>query len=940
VTPERERTIERICLEALERPLDERARFVSDACGGDDGLRRDVERLLAHDGDASAFLETPALGVAAQMPGVGEPVLTPGQTVGAYTIVAPLGAGGMGEVYRARDTTLGRDVAIKVLSSAFTGDPGRLARLERESRALAALNHPNIATIYGVEQIGGLHALVLEIIEGSTLGQLIAGRPLAFKKVQPIAHQIAAALEAAHERGIVHRDLKPANVMIRADGVVKVLDFGLAKMFAPGVADSSKAPGLATGGTAVGIVVGTPAYMSPEQALGAEVDHRTDIWAFGCVIYELLTGRVAFAGHTSPDTITAVLSREPDWTAIPPTTPPDVTRVLQRCLRKDVDRRLHDVADARIEIDEAHDIAVTPVGGAPGRARAFWPVLALALAAGGAYGVWSWRQTAAPSDEVRLELTTPATRAPASLAISPDGHTLAFVANAGNRSKLWVRSLDSPSARALDGTDHATLPFWSPDSRSIGFGSQSQLKRIDLDSGIVRVLAASPLVYGGSWNQNGVILFNRGNGSRLWRVAADGGEPVHQDQLDSLNRFHLTPQFLPDGLGYLFHVAGPAQGVYAGRLDAPPQPRRIVEAQAGAYAAGHLFFVRDGRLFAQPFDAAAVQLRGSPTAIAEGVMVDQQGVAALSVSAAGTIVYRTGPANAATHFTWFDRNGNALDTVPGSNIGSGFHSSLSSDGRLAFSRAADKAQDLWILDATRGVSSRFTSDPGFELSPQWSPDASRVAFLRETPGGFEQVIRVVDRTERDQILFEGRPCWPTDWSHDGRLVLCSVGPAIAGDILAVPVDQTQPPIPVVEGTFREWNGVFSPDDRWVAYQSDASGASEVYIQPFRRAGRRVQVSSTGGVQPQWRRDGKELYFLTPDYRLMAVPIGADGPDDLKVGVPEALFQTPLTGGIVDGRHYHVSADGQRFLLDVRQESNSPINIILNWRPESARAGQR
>ena len=627
MSSDRESDLERICQAALERPVAERVAFLAEACGGDESLQRDAEELLAHESAAASFLEGPFGGRLAPEAGASSgPALAAGQRLGSYTIGTLLGVGGMGEVYRARDARLGREVAIKVLPALFTSDPERLGRFEREARLLASLNHPNIATIHGIEHVDGIHALVLEVVEGDTLAQRLdfaavrraqAGLPLG--DALTIARQIAEAIEAAHSKGVVHRDLKPANIKIRPDGVVKVLDFGLARASggdAP-VSDATPPSSLTQGPTREGTILGTAAYMSPEQARGLAVDRRTDIWAFGCVLYELLTGRTAFSGATFSDTIAAVLEHEPDWTALPATTPPPVRSLLRRCLQKDPAKRLRDIGDARFQIDEAlNEPAWTVPGTDPKPARVagrlFWGRRSPARSRSQRRRRGGCVRAPLEPDEVRLEVTAPPTTDPTSLAISPDGKQLAFAAASDGISRLWVRPLNAASARPLAGTENARFPFWSPDSRSVGFTAQGQLKRVDIDGGAVRVLV--PSVGAGTWSQDGTILFNRGPGAGLYRVSAEGGEPRPAAQIDSLANDPRRPQFLPDHRHFLFYGTGAMPGIYVGQLGSSDAPRRLLDAQAATYVApGHLLFVRQRTLFAQPFDPVRLELSGSPT---------------------------------------------------------------------------------------------------------------------------------------------------------------------------------------------------------------------------------------------------------------------------------------------------------------------------------------
>jgi serine/threonine protein kinase/Tol biopolymer transport system component len=933
VTAERERTIERICQAALEHPVAERAAIVAEACRGDESLRREVEALLGQEG-ASAFLETPALAVAAHGVRAMAPALGVGQRLGVYTIVAALDAGGMGEVYRARDTRLGRDVAIKVLPSLFTGDTDRLARLEREARVLAALNHPNIATIHGVERLdsstGSGQALVLELVEGETLYEQLQHGPLPLDKSLTIAKQIAEALEAAHGNGIVHRDLKPANIKIRPDQVVKVLDFGLAKVLdhepgGPGTAD-----------TLPGVVVGTAAYMAPEQATGQTADARSDIWAFGLLVYEMLTGRSGFAGETVPEVLANVQKAEPDWTALPPTTPPAIRSLVRRCLQKDRSRRLRDIADARFQIEEAlsEPAAIAAVNAPAKRARErlAW---AAALVGVGVVAVISafiyQNRPRAEPPEMRLEITAPPTADPASLAISPDGRTIAFVATSEGQSRLWVRGLDAESARPLAATVDAQLPFWSPDSRSLGFFVGTQLKRIDVDSGDSQTLASVWAPGGGTWNRDGTILFSTAN-VELFRVPATGGESAKATTLTQEARSHRLPQFLPDGRHFLFHALGTLPGIYGGQLGSS-ETRRLVEADTAAYApSGYLLFVRQGTLFAQPFDAARLELTGTPNAVAQHIVMTQDaGSAALSASAAGPIVYRRGTIGAQRHLEWVDRAGKMLETVPSSDWRAWGMVALSPDGRtVVFYQVQSGTADIWLQDLGRGVRTRLTSDPAFDLLPIWSPDGSRIAFAsnRRSKREFDMYLKSATGAGVEEML-PGHV--PDDWSSDGRFLLSRT----EGNLFALPLEGDRKPFAVAQTSFVEVDGRFSPDGRWVAYLANDTGRFEVYLQRFPRPGRRWQISAGGGVQPLWRRDGKELFFLAPDNTLMAVPIQLDPTaDSIDAGTPVPLFTPRLTGNpqTFSMRHYAASPDGQRFLIDTPIDVTVPITVLLNWKP--------
>ena len=861
--------------------------------------------------------------------------------------------GGMGEVYRATDKNLKRQVAIKVLPEAVAADAERLVRFQREAEVLASLNHPNIAIIHGLEKSDGVTGLVMELVEGPTLADRIAQGPVPIDEALPIAKQIAEALEAAHDQGIIHRDLKPANVKVRPNGVVKVLDFGLAKAMEPMTTtspNSSQSPTITTPAmTQAGVILGTAAYMAPEQARGNTLDRRADIWAFGCVLYEMLTGRRAFDGASAVEVISNVLKTDPEWAALPAETPTVVRSLLRRCLQRDSSRRLRDAADARFQIEEA----LSDSGNAePGRAtvsgarRRRWWVAALIVASAAAVAVSLWlsRRPAPDPEEVRFEINAPPTTEPTSIALSPDGKTVVFVATSDRQSRLWVRPLNTVSAKPLAGTENAKLPFWSPDSRSVGFAADAQLKRVDIDSGAVRVLTSGGAL-GGAWNRDGTILFDPGPGAGLFRVSDEGGEPRAVTRGTPEANDQWSPQFLPDHRHYLFYATGTAPGIYGGDLQTSEPPRRIVEAQSAAYASsGHLLFVREGTLFAQAFDPVRLVLAGSPVVIAEHV-VEGGGTgatAALSTSAAGPFAYRTGPSTARNHFVWFDRSGNAQETIPGSDDFDAFHSSLSRDGsRLAFSRI-DGTADIWVLDVKSGVPTRFTFDPLFDLTPEWSPDGSRIAFTsnRRGPTEFALYMKSADGTGKDELLVaEGLPTTsPNDWSPDGRFILYVIARDDGNaDIMALPLEGDRKGVPVVATSFRESNAQFSPDGRWIAFQSSESGEPEIYVQPFLRPGAKQRISRAGGVQARWRRDGKELFYLAPDQRLMAVPIQLDAelPNGVDVGTPAALFTTSLAGVPQNGsgRHYMVSRDGQRFLMDTLREVTIPITVVLNWKPK-------
>ena len=885
--------------------------------------------------------------------------LAPGTHVGSYEVLGSLGAGGMGEVYRARDTRLKRDVAIKILPDSFATDPDRLARFQREAEVLAALNHPNIAAIYGFESSAGVQALVLELVEGPTLAERIALGPIPVSETLQIARQVADALDAAHEQGIVHRDLKPANIKLRTDGAVKVLDFGLAKVLEPvssARADVTASPTITTPAmTGVGIILGTAAYMSPEQAKGRAADRRSDVWSFGCVIFEMLTGRRAFAGEDVSDTLATVLKDEPAWQHLPPSTPDSIQALLRRCLQKDRKHRLRDIGDARLEIDVA--ISQPADRGSSSRKRSIERlVLITALAIVTAVAGWAMvrgSRPIPPAPEMRVDIDTPPTRDPVSLAISPDGRRIVFAATTDGRSRLWVRSLDATAVRPLAGTEDARFPFWSPDGRSVGlFAADDKLKRIDVDSGTMETLANAPVGSGGAWNRDGTVLYSPVPDSPIIRAAPSAGAvlAIGAAGLTRLDRprhtGHRFPQFLPDGRHFLYYVAGApdVRGVYVSDLDGSLS-RRLLDADApAAYAStGQLLFVRQRTLWAQDFDTRTLQLSGIPFQLADQIAIDTgRNVAALSASAAGPIVYRTGSMAGGSQLTWFDRSGKELGKAggPAPDAGLTFNPCLSPDGRfVAMSRSVNGNTDIWQLDIERNVFDRFTSEPVPEIYPVWSPDGQRIVYSSPTSGkpGFDLYAKNVNSTTPGALLLKvDTVAVATDWSSDGHVLLYRrLDPKTGTDIWALPLDGDRRPYPVVQTGFEERDAQFSPDGKWIAYQSNESGRFEIYVQPFPGPGRKTPVSADGGAQPRWQRDGRELFYITLDGQLQSVSMRFDSNGTIQAGSPVRLFQTHV-GAVVQGgssQAYVVSRDGQRFLMNTVAEvaSSSPITMILNWR---------
>ena len=879
--------------------------------------------------------------------------LSPGARLGPYEILRPLGAGGMGEVYKARDSKLGRDVAIKILPRLFVGDPARIARFEREARLLASLNHPHIGAIYGIEDAAGVHALVLEFVEGESLDarltalrskerdDLATGLPIA--EALAAALQIARAIEAAHERGIVHRDLKPGNILITPAGVVKVVDFGLAKAVdASGGADDGAAATLSVGATEAGLIVGTAAYMSPEQARGQAVDRRTDIWSFGCVLYEMLTSRRAFPGATLTDTLVAIVEREPDWSALPPATPPTVRRLLRRCLEKDPNRRLHDIADARIEIEEPVDAA--PASATAEAAGRHWTprqvsiaksLVAFAAAGGLGLAVYFYPQRApVVTPPTRLSVFTPGTITPQlSATISPDGRQLAFVStDANGQSMLWLRQLNALDAHALAGTENAAHPFWSPDGRYLGFQAAGKIKTIEATGGPVQILADGPIRSGATWSRDGRILF-------IPRLGALGTVPAGGGSVSPVAVAGFWPYFLPDGRHFLYFVGSPPdrRGVWVGSTDSNVTKHLVTTDVKAAYAPpGYLLFVRGEALMAQPFDAERLELTGEPSVVADGVWVAAPaGQASFSVSHSGVLAY----VNASlfnVQLTWLDRTGRQAGPI-GQPERWSLTPQLSPDGKhIAIARGPFGARHIWVVDTSDGVASRVTFGAVSDDDPVWSRDGSRIAFASATAdGGTRLHLKSVSGSDPEELVFDSPSSVVLqDWSPDGQLLVYAArGTQSLSDLWILPLSGARQPSPFLQTPFTKTQAQISPDGRWIAYTSNESGTDEVYVQRFPTPGNKHQASTNGGVQPRWRQDGRELFYIASDQRLMAVPVKLDAAFD--AGAPLPLFRTRL---IPQGSQslglptaYDVSPDGQRFVVTAPPEDLGPsITVVLNW----------
>jgi eukaryotic-like serine/threonine-protein kinase len=940
---------------ALERDPSERQSFLRAASADDSDLRRQVDGLLAEDGSRHLIDgDFPREVVAWLTDNAG---VLAGATIGSFAVDRLIGVGGMGEVYRARDTRLGRDVALKILPAAFANDPERRARFTREAQMLASLNHPNIAAIHGFEDSAGVHALVLELVEGPTLADRIAGGRLPMGEALPIARQIADALECAHEAGIVHRDLKPANIKVREDGTVKVLDFGLAKLAEPAGAVSSvqltQSPTITTPAmTAAGLILGTAAYMSPEQARGKPADKRSDMWAFGCVLYEMLTGKRAFAGEDVADTLANVLKTEPDWTAISRQVPLPVSRLVRRCLEKDRTRRLDSAVAARLDLDEARETRSQPAP-APAswaRERIAWAAALAVMTLIAAVTVMRVRQGpgAAHLPELRLDIVTPPTDDPFSFALSPDGRRVVFLATYSGISRLWLRSLDAVTAEPLPGTDGARYPFWAPDSRSVAFFTNQALERIDLGASRPRVLAPVGSGRGGTWGADGIILFAP-SGGPLFRVSASGGEAVAVSKIDPPRvRSHRFPSFLPGTRTFLFYATGSddASGIYLGALDSPDVRRLTAADSAGVFMPpGSLLYVRQGALVSRPFDQTRGTLGDEAVTIADPVGADEaQKVGAFSASSDGLVIYRA-VASIRSQLAWFDRTGKQVGTIGGPEDSLLASPKLSPDARqVAVTRTVQGNQDIWLLDGVR--SSRFTSDLATDTGAVWSPDGARIAFTSTRRGIQDIYVKPSNNVRAEVPLLEGPFAKPVDdWSRDGRFILFhQIEPASARDLWVLPIDGDRPGQPFVflRTRFDETGGRFSPNGEWVAYESNVSGQWEIYLRAFSAdvassiatSSGGQQVSTSGGIQPQWRHDGTELYYIAPGGALMAAPI-ATTRSRITIGTPFTLFQTRIVGNgtFVSGLNgnYDAAADG-RFLINVMGSDATvmPITVLQHW----------
>jgi len=916
--------------------------------------------------------------------------LVRGTRLGPFEIGTPLGAGGMGEVYRARDTRLNRDVAIKILPAIFALDADRLARFKREAQVLAALNHPHIAAIYGLEETDGVQALVLELVEGPTLADRIANGPIGVPEALPIARQIAEALEAAHEQGFIHRDLKPANIKVREDGSVKVLDFGLAKLTGPAEAgpyvhqsagagfgrpELSQSPTITTpAATGIGMILGTAAYMSPEQARGKVVDKRADIWAFGCVLYEMLTGQHACPGEDVTETIAAVVKGEPDWSALPATLPPTLRVYLRRCLQKNLRDRLHDIGDMRLAIDGAFDVlppspqtSAEAVGTTlPWRSPTAGAV-ALALILVAAAATWWLKPPAAerPAPLRRFAISTG--QAPLGIAnrnrdvaITPDGSRLVYFAGLGANRQLYVRALDALEGTPVRQAGRFFEPFVSPDSRWVGFNDEADfvLRKMPIAGGPpVTITAVGREILGATWGPDDTIVFATTEaGTGLRRVPAGGGTPTVLTTPDKARGeiLHAWPEFLPGGRTILYTIQSGERGddyqIAALNLDTGEQTILVPGGSSSRYAAdGYLVYSLENTVRAVRFDAARLELVGDAVTVLERVPTKPFGGANFSVSADGTLTYVSGAASVARRrLVWVDRSGmrEPLDAP----LREYNDVRLSPDGSRAALAVRDEQADIWIWDFARKTLTRLTADPGIDGSPVWAPDGRQLVFSSGRTGVVNLFIQAPDGAGSVRRMTESPYAQnPLSFSPDGsRLVVRedttdTPGDNSPSDLRLLVMDGSTRTQPLVNSAFNERLAQVSPDGKWLAYQSNDSGRPEIYVRPFPNVdGGRWQISSSEGMQPAWARSGRELFYVAGDARLMSVAIREEN-GVFAAGNPTVAVNGPFYPGVNPAglRTYDVSPDGKRFLmLEVPVADTDAdiggIIVVLNWAEELKR----
>lgn len=873
--------------------------------------------------------------------------LSPGKLLGRYEIVALLGQGGMGEVYRAKDTRLNREVALKVLPAEVSGNREFKQRFEREARAISSLNHPHICSLYDVGEDEGIEYLVMEFLEGETLSQRLSRGQMPLEEVFRYGIQIAQALEKAHSQGIVHRDLKPGNIMITRSGA-KLLDFGLAKLRE---LDANSLFGSTMSHnelTVAGSLLGTPQYMSPEQLHGGEADARSDLFALGALLFEMVTGRKAFEGRNQASLITAILTQEPPpVSAVQSVSPPELDRLIQTCLAKDPDyrwQRAQDVVNQLSSLAQGRYPSRSWSGAAKPRRRVgSWKVIAILamLAFLTVLGLLFRSSTPPDAELIRFAVAAPAgTATTRAFAISPNGRILAFVCtDASGMDSLWIRRLDSYTDTQLKGTEDARYPFWSPDSRYVGFFAQEKLKKVDVQDGFVQSICDTTLPRGGSWNRQNVILFSKNPEDGLYKVSAAGGVPEVVTKLSSADKetTHRWPQFLPDGDHYLYYImSGDSKktGVYAGSLDNSGKKQLLTSDWRGVFALpGYLFFTRLGKVFAQQFDPDRLELKGEPSPFTEPIRhdVDISGFTSLSISE-NFMLAAWGGKDVSSRPVVFDRSGRIVKKI--GEPASIFDFSLSPDQQklaLALVDPDTLTSDIWIEDLARGSRSRLTTHPQNEITPVWSPDSADIVFSSDR-SGLNQLYRASVNSARKEEQLTGSEGWkyPYAWSPDGKYLLFDVTSKSQFDVWALQPAASATTFPFLQSESGELNAAFSPDSQWVAYDADESGRPEIYVEGFPPPGRKFQISVNGGSRPMWRQDGKELFFLSSSGEMMSASIQFEK-GTLVAGIPRALFRFP-PAALKDNTPYSVLDNGDAFLVNLLEnpQSNPPLHVVVNW----------
>ena len=881
-------------------------------------------------------------------------MLVTGTKLGRYEIRSKIGAGGMGEVYQARDMELGREVAVKVLPSSFSTDATRLQRFQQEACAAGALNHPNVLIVHDIGAVDGAPYVVSELLQGETLRKRIGGTPLAQRRAIDYALQIAHGLAAAHEKGIIHRDLKPDNIFITNDGRVKILDFGLAKLTQlDGNQIQTDAPTRRVN-TDPGVVMGTVGYMAPEQLKGQPVDQRSDIFSFGAILYEMLSGRRAFHGESTAETMSAILREDPpELSDTNNSVSPALERLVNHCLEKNPESRFHSARDLAFALESLSGSAATQTSAVPAvgpprmkrRELIAWIVAAIAVLTAMALAIVRFQRVPAEVRTVRSFILPPekssfdfSVRMGSTIAVSPDGRRLAFVAAVEGKQLLWIRSLETVSIQTLGGTEGATYPFWSADSRFVGFFAEQKLKKIDVAGGPPITLCDAPDGRGGTWNRDGVIVFAPNSTGGLYRVSASGGVATAVTKLDEarVETSHRLPFFLPDGDHFLYlgDVGGSSDGDAIAISSLTKQDGKVlVSANSNAaYAQGYLLFLRERTLMAQRFDPERLQTTGDAFPIGEQVRTGRVlGTGIFSVSEEGVLVYQSGPGDSGSELIWFDRTNKPIgklgDQSPYNSL------SLSPDGKSATVAVSTQlgAANIWLYEVGRGLKRPFTFGPALTRAQVWSPDGASIFFTSNRKGHFDLYRKASSGAGSEELLVESSlDKTPTSISPDGRFLLYhAIDPKTKADVWVLPLEGGQKPFALLQGEFNELNAHFSPDGRWVAYQSNESGRSEIYVTPFPNPSSKRQISTSGGRVPKWRRN--EVFYLSLDNKLIVSEVKVYE-HTLEIGATRSLFEIRPGG---PGNVYDVSADGQRFLVNmaVEQQITAPLTLVLNWTAE-------